>query len=53
MRLTSNQGEHDNPEGRLQLCMLIEVVENHLCHFATLQFEDYPDAVPVRLIPYV
>jgi hypothetical protein len=53
LRPAADDGEHDDAEAQLQLGVLVEVVENHLRHFAALQLDDDAHAVAVRLVPQV
>src|SRR5690625_1966892 len=49
-RHTTDEGEHYDPEGRLHLRVLEELVEDDLGDRIPLQLDDYPDPVPIRLI---
>ena len=53
LRPAADDGEHDDAEAQLQLGVLVEVVENHLRHFAALQLDDDAHAVAVGLVPQV
>ncbi len=53
LRPAADDGEHDDAEAQLQLGVLVEVVENHLRHFAALQLDDDPHAVTIRLVAKV
>jgi hypothetical protein len=45
--------EHDDPERRLQLRVLVEVVEDDLWHFAAPQLDHDPHALAVGLVPQI
>ena len=44
-----HQRQHDDPEGRLELRELIEIVQGDERNFAALEFDDDADAVPIGL----
>ena len=46
----TDDGEHDDAERRLQLRVLVEVVEHHLRHFAALQLDDDSHPIAIRLV---
>ena len=48
--LAVHQGHHIDAEGVLQLCLLVQVVEHDLWHFATLEFDHQAHARLVRLV---
>src|SRR5262249_27620511 len=50
LRPPADDGEHDDAEAGLQWRMFVEVVENHLRHFAALQLNHNPHAFAVRLV---
>src|SRR5205814_10403490 len=50
LRPPADDGEHDDAETGLQRRVFVEIVENHLWHFAALQFDDDPHAVAIRLV---
>ena len=45
--------QHDDAERRLQLGVLVQVVEHDFRHFAALQLHDDAHAVPVRLVAQI
>src|SRR5580658_3274145 len=49
-RLSVDDGQIDDAEARLELSVLVKIVENNLGLFATLQLEDDAHAVPVALV---
>ena len=53
LRPPADDGEHDDAEAHLQLRVLIEIVEDHLRHFAALQLDHHPHAVAVRLVAQI
>src|SRR5262249_41786505 len=53
LRPPADDGEHDDAEAHLQLRVLVEVVENHLGHFAPPQLDDDPHALAVRLVTQI
>ncbi len=50
LRPATDDGEHDDAEAQLQLGVLIEVVEDHLRHFAAFELDDDPHAVAIGLV---
>ncbi len=52
-RLTVDQGHHIHAEGVLQLGVFVKVVQHHLGHFTTLQFNHHPHAGFVGFITNV
>ena len=48
--LAVNQGHHVDAKGVLQLRLLVQVVEHHLGHFATLELNHHPHARLVGLV---
>src|SRR5438874_2564362 len=50
LRAAVDEGQHDDPEARLHLRVLVELVQDDLRDLAAAQFEDDPDALPVRLV---
>ena len=52
-RLAVDDGEHDDAEADLQLCVLIQVVEDDLGLLAALQFDDDAHAVAVAVVHHV
>ncbi len=53
LRSPPDNGEHDDPEAQLQLCVLVKVVQHHLWHLTALQLDDDAHAVPVRFVAEV
>ncbi len=49
-RLAVDQRHHVDAEHRLQLCVLVQVIEHHLRHLAAAQFDHRPHAVLVGLV---
>ena len=52
-RPAADDRQHDDAERRLQLRVLVEVVEDHLGLLAALQLDDDPHAVAVRLVAQI
>ena len=52
-RAAAHDRQHDDAERRLQLRVLVEVVQDHLRHFAALQLDDDPHAVAVGLVAQI
>src|SRR5262249_55054121 len=50
LRPPADDGEHDDAKAGLQGRVFVEVVENHLWHFAALQLDHDPHAFAVRLV---
>jgi hypothetical protein len=50
LRAAADNGERDDPEGRLQLRVFVEVIEDHLANFAALQVDDDAKTFPIRLV---
>ena len=53
LRPAADDRQHDDAERRLQLRVLVEVVEHDLRHFAALQLDDDPHAVAVGLVAQI
>ena len=53
VRLAVVNGQHDRPEGRLHLGVLVELVENHLGDHPALELDHDPDAQAIRFIAQV
>ena len=52
-RPAADDRQHDDAERRLQLRVLVEVVEDDLGHLAALQLDDDPHAVAVGLVAQI
>ena len=50
LRPATNDREHDDAEGRLQLGMLVKIVEDDFADLAPLQVDDDTKPVPIRLV---
>ena len=46
-----DQGDHDDAEVGLHLCVLVELVQHHLRDGVFLEFDDETHALPVGLVP--
>src|SRR5262249_30231837 len=53
LRPAAGDRQHDDPERRLELGVLVEIVEHDFRHFAALQLDHDPHAVAVRLVAQV
>ena len=53
LRPPADDREHDDAEARLQRRVLVEVVENHLRHFAALQLDDDAHAFAIGFVAKV
>ena len=53
LRPAAGNRQHDDPERRLQLGVLVEVVQDDLGHLAALQLDDDPHAVAVGFVAQV
>ncbi len=53
LRTPADDREHDHAERRLQLRVLVEVVEDDLSHLAAFQVDDDPEAVPIGFVANV
>ena len=53
LRPAADDRQHDDAEARLQLGVLVEVVEDDLRHLAALQLDDDPHAVAIGLVAQV
>ena len=53
LRPAARDGEHDDAEGRLQLRVLVEVVQDDLGHLAALQLDHDAHAIAIRLVAQV
>src|SRR6266850_2456630 len=50
LRAAVDERQHDDPEARLHLRVLVELVQDDLRDLAAAQLEHDPDALPVRLV---
>src|SRR5581483_712159 len=53
LRPVVDQGQHDDPEGRLELGVLVKVVQHDQGDLAALELNDDPDAVAIRFVAQV
>ena len=52
-RPAGHDGQHDDAVGRLQLRVLVEIVQDDVRHLAAFQLDDDPHAVAVGLVAQV
>ena len=53
LRPASDDREHDDPERRLQLRVLVQIVQHDVGHLAPAELDHDPHAVAVRLVPQI
>ena len=53
LRLVVHNRKKDNSEAVLQLCVFVQLIDNHACDLIFFQPECNPHPFPIRFVPYI